>query len=252
MLKYNLNKKTPERVRWVMGTLCSIEAPGAAFSSITAAFEEIERWDRILSLYKEESELCALNARAGLGPTRVSAELFVAVASALRYAELTEGLFEPTLGWRDIVLDARLREIALPAGARLDFGGFGKGWALDQAARVLKEEGAGAALLNFGGQVLAVGAPEGADGWLVTVPGAPAPLLLRDESVAVSGDSERPGHIRSPFDGKAVRRPGSAAAVCPTATEADAWSTPLYVLGSNPKSFRGRSFFDHAVQGGRS
>ena len=260
-----------KRVRWVMGTLCSIEAPGAPMEAVTAAFEEIERWDRILSVHKEESEVVRLNSAAGLGPALVSTDLFVAVACALRFAELSGGLFEPTLrpvsrrgpaalrltGWRKVALEARARTIELPeAGMELDFGGFGKGWALDRAAQTLKVGWAGAALFNFGGQILAVGAPQGADGWLVRVPGAPEPLLLRDASVAVTADSERPGHIHSPIDGLPVRRPGSAAAVCPTAAEADAWSTPLYLLGHNPSSFRGLSFFAPAVQiaatGGRS
>lgn len=249
---------TSERVRWVMGTLCSIEAPGVPLDMVTAAFEELERWDRILSVYKEESELSALNRSAGLGPVRVSADLFGAVACALRFAELSEGLFEPTLrpvlkdgpqamsliGWRKVNLDARARTIELPLrGMELDFGGFGKGWALDRAAQVLRGSGVEAAFFNFGGQILALGAPKGAEGWIVHVPGAPGPIFLRDASVAVSGDTQRPGHIRSPLDGLPVRRPGSAAAVCSSATEADAWSTPLYILGRNPRSFRGRSFF---------
>lgn len=246
------NEMTAERVRWIMGTLCSIEAPGAPLAAVTAAFEEIERWDRILSVYKEESALSALNRAAGLGPVRVSADLFVAVAVALRYAELSDGLFDPTLrpaGWREVRLDARARTIELPSGMALDFGGFGKGWALDRAAQSLKASWAGPALFNFGGQILAVGAPRGAEGWLVRVPGAPEPLLMRDASVAVSADTERPGHIVSPSDGRPARRPGSAAAVCASAAEADAWSTPLYLLGANHPSFRGRSYFD---QGGRS
>jgi len=259
LLKLNLNNgSTHERVRWTMGTLCSIEAPGAPLEAVTAAFEEIERWERILSVYRPESEVSALNAAAGGGPARVSADLFVAAAFALRFAELSDGLFEPTLrpvlrhgpqalpltGWRKVSLDARARTIELPdRGMELDFGGFGKGWALDRAAQVLKKSWPGAALFNFGGQILAIGAPEGAEGWLVRVPGAPASLLLRDASVAVSSDSERPGHIHSPFDGTPVRRPGTAAAACPTAAEADAWSTPLYLLGRDHAAFRGQSYF---------
>ena len=232
-----------------MGTLCSIEAPGAPPSAVTAAFDELGRWERILSAHDEDSELSSLNRAVGAGPVRVSPDLFVAVACALHYAAATGGLFEPAAGWRGIVLDARTRTIALPGGARLDLGGFGKGWALDRAAFLFKRAAVRNALLNFGGQILALGAAEGHDGWPVSIPGAPGPVLLRDESVAVSGDAERPGHIRSPLDGRPVRRPGSAAAICPTATEADAWSTPLYILGKDHPSFRGHSYFD---QGGRS
>ena len=260
LLKMNINKEAAPRVRWLMGTLCEIRAADAPPSAVTAAFDEIGRWERVLSAHDPDSELSALNRLAGAGPARVSGELFVATASALRFARLSRGLFDPTVrpdlpaanGWREVLLDARSRTIELRHGLALDFGGFGKGWALDRAAFLLKEAGVRNALLNFGGQILALGAAEGLEGWPVIIPGAPGPVLLRDESVAVSGDSERPGHILSPLDGRPVRRLGSAAAVCPTATEADAWSTPLYVLGRNPRSFRGRSFFDTVAQGGRS
>lgn len=262
LLKMNFNiNKTPSapRVRFLMGTLCEIDAPGADAGTVSEAFDEIGRWERVLSAHDPESELSALNARAGGGAVLVSGELFVATAAALRFSALSEGLFDPTAragraggDWRQVRLDARARTVSLPALAHLDFGGFGKGWALDRAAYLLRKSGVRAALLNFGGQVLALGAPEGAEGWLVEVPGAPGPVLLRDASVAVSGDSERPGHIVSPLDGSPVRRPGSAAALCDTAAEADAWSTPLYVLGRDPRSFRGRSFFAHIDNGGRS
>lgn len=244
-----------------MGTLCEIDAPGALDASVSAAFAEIERWDRILSLYKEESEASALNRAAGTGPVKVSAGLYAAASASLRLARETGGAFDPTIlpvlrggpsklplvGWSKVRLDPAARTIELPAGMGLDFGGIGKGWALDQAATVLKETGVKHALLNFGGQILAIGAPKGAGGWPVTISGRPEPLLVKDASVSASGDTERPGHIISPFDGRAVRRPGAAVAVLASATEADAWSTALWVLGKAPASFRGRSFFDLGI-----
>lgn len=238
-----------QRVRWVMGTLCEIDAPGAAPEAVSAAFTEIERWDHILSLYREESELSVLNAAAGTGPVRVSSDLYAAVATALRLARESGGAFDPTIlpilrrgpealplvGWRKVRLDANARTIELPAvGMGLDFGGIGKGWALDRATEVLRARGVDRALINFGGQILALGAPEGAQGWPMRVPGRPEPLIVRDASVAVSADSERPGHIFSPFNGRPVRR-GSSIVLAPSATEADAWSTALFVLGTSQK-----------------
>lgn len=277
LLKSNLNKKSavalalllaapaarpspqerrPDRARLVMGTLCEIEAEGPD-AAVTAAFGELERWDRVLSLYKDDSELVALNGRAGAGPVAVSAELFAMTAYALKRAEETGGAFDPTVlpllrrgprarhavGWRRVKLDANARTVALPAGGGLDFGGIGKGWALDRAGEVLRAGGVAAARLNFGGQVLALGAPAGAAGWEVFLPGRDKPLLLKDASVAVSGNTERPGHIISPFTGQRLHRDFVVAVLAPTAAEADGWSTALYVLGKNPPSFRGRSFF---------
>jgi len=247
-------ERRAERVRWIMGTLCEIDAPGAPDPAVGAAFAEIERWDRILSLYKKESEASALNRAAGAGPMKVSADFYAAVEEALRMAKETGGAFDPTVtraGWTKVRLDPKARTVELPAGVGLDFGGIGKGWALDKAAAVLKEAGVSRAMFNFGGQILALGE------WTAMVPGRAEPLTLKDASVSVSGDSEHPGHIKNPVDGKAVRRPGSAAAALPSASEADAWSTALFVLGKTPPSFRGLSFFDPGIpavtsKGGRS
>jgi len=107
--------------------------------------------------------------------------------------------------------------------------------------------GATRAFMNFGGQILAIGSPEDGSDWSIAVPGLTEPLLVRDASVSTSGDEQRPGHIVSPFDGRPVRRALNATAVLPSATEADAWSTALYVLGQAPPSFPGRSFFAAAA-----
>lgn len=283
MLKSNLNKKFTgslllaaalgaapaagadggvSRMRWLMGTFCSIEASGdGAGPAVAAAFDEIDRWDRVLSLYKKESELNALNAAAGKGPFRASAELYAATEAAVRLARETGGAFDPTIlpvlrrgpealplvGWSKVRLDPAARTIELPEpGMGLDFGGIGKGWALDRAAAVLRGRGVSRAFFNFGGQILALGAPDGGGAWSVVLPGRPEPLRVSDASVSTSGDEQRPGHIASPFDGRPVRRPISATAVLPRATDADAWSTALYVLGKNPPSFAGRSFFTPA------
>ena len=247
------------RTRWLMGTFCSIQAWGdEADTAIGAAFGEIDHLDRVLSLYKKESELNALNASAGKGPFHASRDLYAQTEAALRLARETGGAFDPTVlpaiqrgpsalplvGWTRVRLDRVAGTIELPqAGMALDFGGIGKGWALDRAAAVLRAQGVTHAFINFGGQILALGTPIEGDAWTVILPGQAEPLRVKDASVSTSGDSERPGHIVSPFDGLPVRRAVQATAVLPSATDADAWSTALYVLGKTPPSFPGRSFF---------
>lgn len=244
-----------DRARYVMGTLCEIEAEGPG-GAVTAAFEELERWDRVLSNYKPDSELSSLNAAAGTGPARVSPELYAVTELALQRARETGGAFDPTVlpllrrgpralgsvGWRRVSLDPAARTVTLPAGGGLDFGGIGKGWALDRAGEVLRARGVRAARLNFGGQVLALGAPAGASGWEARLPDGRT-LLIKDASIAVSGNTERPGHIVSPFTGRRLHRDFAVAVLAPRGADADGWSTALYVLGKNPPFFRGRSFF---------
>ncbi len=249
----------PARMRWLMGTFCEIDASGAKDtpSAVTAAFDEIDRWDRILSIYKKESELNALNASAGTGPFHVSAELYAQTEAALRLSRETGGAFDPTVlpvlkggnaalplvGWSKVRLDAQKRTIDLPLkGMGLDFGGIGKGWALDRALEVLRARGATRARLNFGGQILVFGSSPDGNDWRVTIPGRAESIHLKAGSVSTSGNAEHPGHIVSPFDGRPIMRRDQATAVLPTATEADAWSTALFVLGKAPTNFPGQSF----------
>lgn len=233
------------RARHLMGTVCEITAHGTgAEAGVSEAFAEIDRWDMVLSLYKEESELSAMNRSAARAPFSCSPALWEALSLALSLARESGGAFDPTVlpvirkgagalglvGHGMVILDSTRRTVSFAKdGMALDFGALGKGLALDHAARVLKERGVFSALLNFGGQVYALGSPPGETAWAVEVPGLDSPLLLKDASASTSGDSERPGHIVSPWTGKPLRRPGSVTVVAPTAAEADAWSTAIYV-----------------------
>lgn len=203
------------RARFLMGTVCEIRAE-AGHAAVTAAFEEIARWEQVLSLFRKDSELSRLNAALGRW-NEVSPSLYEAVAAARAMAERTDGAFDPTLkprGWRSIELDPARKAVRL--SLPLDLNGIGKGLALDHAAAKLP----GRALLNFGGQVLAKGR------WPVQTPGGL--LYIENESVSTSGDDEQPGHIKDPRTGRPVR--GAAARVrAKTAAEADALSTALFV-----------------------
>ena len=137
----------------------------------------------------------------------------------------------------------RLRE-----GVEVNFGAIGKGYALDRAAGVLRAEGVSGALLNFGGQVLVAGLPPDQPYWTVEVrdphdPWNPArrltELRLAAGSIATSADyargmtvAGRPySHILDPRTGAPAAGLRSVTVIAPTATEADALSTALFVLG---------------------
>jgi thiamine biosynthesis lipoprotein len=129
--------------------------------------------------------------------------------------------------------------------AWLDTGGFGKGAALREAGRLLRSRGVRSAILNFGGQVLALGQDERGAAWPVPVAHPsrrhePAVrLLLRDRSVSTSSQSERGvtvngrrlGHIVDPRSGEPVAPWGSVTVVAEDPVAADILSTALLVLG---------------------
>lgn len=233
------------RVQYVMGTLCDITAygPSAALAE-SEAFAELARLDRALSLYKKDSDLSRLNAGSGTW-FQASDALWEAVSDSLEYAKASGGAFDATIlpvlregpsalarvGYARVELDAAHRAVRLPSGGALDFGGIGKGLALDHAAKILRARGVASALINFGGQIYALGGRPDGSAWPVTIDGYPGTFQLKDASLSTSGNAERPGHIASPFTGERIMAKYSASVISPSATEADAWSTALFVRG---------------------
>lgn len=150
------------------------------------------------------------------------------------------------IGWRLVVLDDAARTVRFAApGVGIDLGAIGKGIALDAAARVLRRRGIGRALLDFGGQVLAVGSPPGEPGWAVGISDPDdrrrgvAMVRASDLSLSTSGNVVRPadeppgqaGHIIDPSRGELSTFDGSVTVAAPDATSADALSTALFVMG---------------------
>lgn len=215
-----------ERFR-AMGTTVSLLLPAAqATDGATAVRALFAQWEQTLSRFRPESELSALNVRAG-EPVAVSALLFDAVAIALAAARATDGLFDPTLlrqlvslgydrsfetlpahqprlpgslavagpggGWRGIELDPSGRRITLPPGVMLDLGGIAKGMAADAALARLTEMGIAQALVNAGGDLAVLGQPPGGAAWPITVPlrQGTQTVTLKRGALATSGVGRR-------------------------------------------------------------
>lgn len=236
-----------------------------------AAIRQVERTDDLLSTWRPEAELARVNqAPAGL-ETVLSPRLLTLLREAAALRDATGGAFDPAIGalvdaWdlrgAGAVPDAdglraaraatgweRFRLTAsgivrLHPAAWLDAGAFGKGAALRAARGALESEGARRALLNFGGQILAMSTGD-TPPWRigVTDPGARAHaiavLVLRNGSVATSGQSEQMlevggrtvGHILDPRSGEPVPAWGSVTVVDQDPLRADALATALFVLG---------------------
>jgi thiamine biosynthesis lipoprotein len=254
------------------------EAAGpAAPRAIERAFAEVERLDAVLSNWRSDSEVSRLNATAADRSFRCSADLFAAAASALGWAEKTGGAFDPTIepavrrlglrgaegrlpgvapeaipsepgtiDWRLVRADPADHSLTFRSrGMGLDFGGIGKGIALDAAAAVLRREGIAAAHLDFGGQSLVFGDGPDEGGWRIGLSDpidrdrVVGTILLRTGSLAASGNAERPHgassaatpHLLDPATGAPAPFDGSVTVIAPDATAADALSTALFVMG---------------------
>ncbi len=153
-------------------------------------------------------------------------------------------------GMRHVRLDPAARTVAFERpGMSLDLGGIGKGYAIDEAVLVLKEAGVAHALVHGGtSTAYAFGRPREAEAWKVGIPApgdAPDRALLavaplRDEALSVSAvwgktfeaGGQAFGHVLDPRSGRPVEGALLAAVTTSSATDADALSTALLVLGS--------------------
>ncbi|HET7604254.1 MAG TPA: FAD:protein FMN transferase [Gemmatimonadales bacterium] len=259
----------------VMGTQLKIDVIAAsrpaALEATEASYQAVLRADALLSTW-HASSLDSLNQATVGDTTAISTELLSLLHEVLPWRDSTGGAFEPVSGALADAWDLRgagrvpstdqLRRALASTGAEameirdkvavrqrggawLDSGAFGKGAALRMAARALQHEGIQAALLDFGGQVLAVGAPDHAGGWTVAVADprdrqrSALELLLRDVSASTSAQSERfvtvdghrYGHILDPHTGRPVSAWGSVTVIAADPMLADILSTALFVMG---------------------
>ncbi|MDR2991079.1 MAG: FAD:protein FMN transferase [Burkholderiaceae bacterium] len=215
--------------RQLMGTQVDIVAQGdsadQAAAATAAAFAEMARLERIMSRYRIDSAVTALESAAGRRPLPVGPELFAALKMAQQVSEISQGDFDVTVGafsgwdfsaahenipshaelekekhfvnYRDLVLDEKNRSVYLRRpGMKIDLGGIAKLPILQAGLGVLEQHGIRHALLNGGGDVLVKGQLQGRD-WRVGIrdPRAPERLVgvveLNQGFVASSGDYER-------------------------------------------------------------
>ncbi|MFN0118170.1 MAG: FAD:protein FMN transferase [Elusimicrobiota bacterium] len=238
------NAAEVSRVQYLMGTLCEIHAIGETEdhvnTAITKAFLEISRLEDIFSAYRAVSEVSTVNRLASQKTQFCSFDMFSLMRESISFSEKTNGAFDVTLknnGYQKIILNEKDQSLSFQTSdIQVDFGGIGKGYALDKATVILKQNGIQSAELNFSGNIL-----------VFNQSNLPYPVSLVDPldpkknvltfyisngSVSTSSQLERKNHIIDPRSGKPVDFKGSVTVVSPTATEADALSTALLVLGS--------------------
>jgi thiamine biosynthesis lipoprotein len=277
--------RTPlqEQQAYVFGTRVEVlvvsEDPEQGRKAIAAVLREFDRLHRAYHAW-QESELTALNLAISAGrPQQVSPELAEFVREAQALSKQGDYLFDPGIGqliklwgfqadefkaelpppadikaWlaskpsiADIAIDgttvrSRNRQVAL------DFGGYLKGVALDRAAAILRAQGINNALINIGGNVMALGSKEGKK-WRVGIQhprqaGPMATVMLADgEAIGTSGDyqrffeidGQRYAHLLDPRTGYPADHTQAVTVLIPAGPKAgtlsDAASKPIFIAG---------------------
>lgn len=242
-----------------------------------AAFERIRGLDAALSDYDPSSELSLLSAssaEAGTGGrVPASEDLLRVLCAAAEVSQATQGAFDVTVGplvrlWRRAGRQAQLPSADRLAQAlrsvghdlvelgpgwvelrapdmRLDLGGIAKGYALDEALRVLAAHGIERALVDGGGDIAVSAPPPGTRGWRVSLAisarelDSPGPQVwLAHGACATSGDAFRHveidgvrySHVLDPRSGLGLTTRRAATVLAPSGMQADAWASALCVL----------------------
>ena len=213
-------------------------------AAIKEAFKEIERLEKLLSRFDEESEVSRINTLAGEKEIILTLEVFDLLERSVYYSKISSGGFDITVApmkkgrYKEIVLDKdRLSLRFLSKDLKIDLGGIAKGYAVDRAKDVLESRGIENALVNIGGNIFALGRPPHKDKWYIGIrdPQNKASIIhrltLEDMAVSTSGDYERKSHIINPASGEPIKSSMSVTVVAGSAEKADVLSTAVFVMG---------------------
>lgn len=242
--------------------------------TVNAVFGEFRRLERMMSVYDSESEVSVINSIAGRNNVAVSADMLSIVETVQRASVASNGALDITVepllrlwGFRqpsptkptDQQIQSALDVVGmkfiqcqagtiglLKEGGAIDLGGVAVGYALDQAASIVKQAGVDAGLIEISGDYVAIGTPtDEPKGWEIGIVDPSnvneiiQSVFLRDQALSTSGnyattvvyEAINYGHIFDPNTGKPAEVINSATVIAPTATLSDVWSTAVFVAG---------------------
>jgi thiamine biosynthesis lipoprotein len=245
----------------------------SAHKAAMSAYKRIEDLNVALSDYRDDSEINAVSAQSGTDKwIPVSKDLFDILFVSDDISKKTKGAFDATLGpivqeWRratrkgylpdkDLIAQALARTgynkvkynkanhtIQLKqSGMRLDIGGLGKGYAADEAVKVLKSHGIKSAMIDAGGKLALMDPPPGEKGWKIVISSGRdsiETIEYANVGIATSGptyryleyNGKRYSHIVDPKTGIGLEHHVRTTVISPDATEADALATAFSVSG---------------------
>ena len=239
-----------------------------ARKGIDSALNKIEHVEQLMSLYRQDSQLSLLNRKGVL--RNPNPDLVTVLRKSMGLSKLTDGAFDVTvqplwnlynrhaqsgslpseneiakvrsrIGWEHVGIEEDIIFFDRP-GMQVTLNGVAQGMAADFARQALEEEGIRDALIDAG-EFNAIGSPRRKDAWHIAVQhprqeGNIAKTGLQGRCLSTSGDygtkfsdDYRHHHLFDPRTGISPTELSALSVAAPTALEADALSTALFVLG---------------------
>ncbi len=231
---FNKNKLVPvKEQKFVLGTLGGINVYSntkrQGKKAISLAYERIEEIENLMSTSIKESDIYNINKNAGIKATKVKPSTMTVISKGLKYHDITKKTFNIGLGslielwgigkdsprvpatWEITEAKKHIHLNNLEISEKdntvfvkdsemsLDLGGIAKGYAVDEAVRILKENGIKSGIVNLGGDIFAFGTKNDSTPWKVGISNpeigedgnAIIRILVTDKSVVTSGNYER-------------------------------------------------------------
>jgi FAD:protein FMN transferase len=226
------NSSIHQKVLRLMGNRFEIsvvhEDKSWAEARIEQAIAEIQRIEKLLTTFDNNSQTNQINAQAGIKPVTIDREVFELIKRSLKISQLTQGAFDITYGsidkrfwnfdkemtslpdadtarlmvrlidYKNVLLNDDDCSVFLKeSGMRIGFGGIGKGYAAEKAKAVLKASGVTSGIVNAAGDLTAWGKQPNGQSWTIgiadpnTKNNAFSSFEINDMAVATSGNYEK-------------------------------------------------------------
>jgi thiamine biosynthesis lipoprotein len=242
---------------------------------IDSAESEIVRIESLISSWRKDSQTSSINNNAGIKPVKVDSELFDLIERSIKISRLTDGAFDLSyasmdkiwrfdgsmknkpsteditnsvklIGFENIILNKSESTVFLKnKGMKIGFGGIGKGYAADEAKKLLLKKGVKAGIINASGDMSTWGKQPSGKPWEVAITNplnknkAFGLLPIINGAVVTSGNYEkfvlfdgiRYSHIIDPRTGYPSTGILSVTVFAPMAELADALATSVFVMG---------------------
>ena len=226
-----VKKSIYEKTRLSMGTFVTVKvvagSAARAEEIIDAAFREVKKIERLMSHYRDDSEVSRLNQAAHRQALVVSPETFEVLLRSGEISRDSGGAFDITVGplielwqkaarenrlplperiaeararvdYRKVILNKETKAVSFARpGISLDLGGIAKGYAVDKAIEAIRKCGATGALVEAGGDIYALGWRPDGKPWRIKIqdPGGgdsdPGVVQVKDKAVVTSGNYRR-------------------------------------------------------------
>jgi len=195
---------------------------------IDAGIQEIQRIEKLLTTFSDDSETNQVNNNAGIQPVKVSRETFELIKRSIKISKVTQGAFDITYGsidkklwnfdqhmtalpdeatakkmvrlinYQNIILNEEDCTVFLrERGMRIGFGGIGKGYAAERAKQVMVELGVESGVVNASGDLNAWGLQPDGKKWTIGIANPDSShqvfsyLHISGLAVATSGNYEK-------------------------------------------------------------